>query len=118
MASNDGSMFKGFVLGGFFGLAAGILFAPKSGEAIRRELKDEGDDLLDKAKDELEKIKDDLGNLRDKINKTIEHGKNVFEQAETAEERDFEAEISEEKETPKKTTKRKRTTKKSDDAKS
>lgn len=116
MASSEGSLFKGFVLGGFFGLAAGMLLAPKSGEAMRKELIDEGDDLLDKAKDELEKIKTDLGDLRDKINKTIEHGKNVFDQAESTEERDFDAAISDDDAPKKKTSKKKSSTKKTDDA--
>jgi gas vesicle protein len=109
MASN-GDLFKGFLAGGLVGLAAGILFAPKSGRDMREELMSEGDDLLGKAKGELEKIKSELGDLRDKITDTIDRGKAVFEQAQSDEELAFEAEINsmddeaEEKPAPKKAT--------------
>ncbi len=115
--ASGGDLFKGFIAGGLVGMAVGILFAPKSGRDMREELMTEGDDLLGKAKNELEKIKNELGDLRDKITDTIDRGKAVFEQAQTDEERDFEAEINsmddeaEEKPEPKKTTTaRKKTT--------
>ncbi len=53
MSANSGDMFKGFILGGLVGMAMGVLFAPKSGEDMRKELKNESDDLLEKAKSEL-----------------------------------------------------------------
>jgi|GEM_PF-1028023 len=94
MASNGGDLFKGFILGGLVGLAVGVLFAPKSGKDMREELLEEGDDLLEKAKKELDKLKKDLSDLRVKITDTIDRGKGVFEQAQTAEERDFEKELN------------------------
>jgi gas vesicle protein len=113
MASN-GDLFKGFILGGLVGAAIGVLFAPKSGKDTREELMEESDDLLSKAKDELEKVKNDLGDLRTRITATVNKSKKVFEEAATAEERDFEAEISsvdEEKTEAKKQKRKKRTTK-------
>lgn len=112
--ASGGDLFKGFLAGGLVGLAVGVLFAPKSGSDTRDELMTEGDDLLGKAKKELDKIKNELGDLRDKITDTIDRGKAVFEQAQTDEERDFEAEINsmddvtEEKSAPKKAPARKK----------
>ena len=100
MASDNGDMFKGFLLGGMLGDALGLLFAPKSGKDIRADLKGEGDELYDKAKDELEKIKTDLGDLRDKITETIDRGKSLFEDQASTEEDDFEAELNSEVEEP------------------
>lgn len=94
MASNGGDLFKGFILGGLVGLAVGVLFAPKSGKDMREDLLEEGDDLMDKAKKELDKLKKDLADLRVKITETIDRGKGVFEQGQTAEERDFEKELN------------------------
>ena len=121
MASNGGDLFKGFVLGRLVGMAVGILFAPKSGKDMREELMEESDDLLEKAKKELDKVKKDLTELRVKITETIDRGKNVFEQAATNEERDFENELNsideeeaDEKQEPKKTASRKKRTTKSE----
>ena len=117
MASN-GDMFKGFVLGGLIGVAVGVLFAPKSGKDLRDDLKEESDDLIGKAKNELDKLKTDLSDLRDKISDTIDRGKNIFDQAATAEEEDFEKELNsmdedESEEKVEKITTRKKTTAKS-----
>ncbi len=121
MASN-GDLFKGFIIGSILGTALGLLFAPKSGSDIRKDLRDESDELLDKAKEELEKVKKDLGELRDKIGVTIDRGKAMFEEKEGNEEDDFAAELTEkdeeqekEKKTTQKTT-RKKTTKKDTEA--
>jgi gas vesicle protein len=94
MASGNGDLFKGFLLGGLIGFAAGVLFAPKSGKDTREELKGESGDLIGRAKEELEKIKTELGDMREKITETIDRGKGIFEQPQTDEERDFEAEIN------------------------
>jgi len=93
MASN-GDMFKGFLLGGLIGMAVGVLFAPKSGKDLREDLMDESDDLIGKAK--------------------IDRGKNVFEQAGSSEEQDFEDELNsmDEEEAEKKTEKKKSSTRK------
>ncbi len=107
-----GDLFKGFLLGSFFGVITGLLFAPKSGKDTRDEIVDSSDELLTKARNELDKIKDDLGDLRNKLNETLEKGKVIFEQKATQEEQDFEAEMNSteeepvEKEAPKKPRKR------------
>jgi len=113
MASN-GDLFKGFVLGGLIGVAVGVLFAPKSGKDLREDLKEESEDLIGKAKNELDKLKNDLSDLRDKITDTIDRGKNIFEQAATAEEQDFEKELNsmDEVESEEKGDKKKSTTRK------
>ena len=45
-----GRFFKGFLIGGFLGAAAGIVFAPKSGKELRSELKQKGSGALEDAK--------------------------------------------------------------------
>ncbi len=37
---------KGFVIGGFAGALAGILFAPKSGKELRADIKEKGNEVL------------------------------------------------------------------------
>ncbi len=44
--------FKGLLLGGILGGIAGILFAPKSGEDMRRDLGDKATDLSQRMKDQ------------------------------------------------------------------
>ena len=49
MAENErdwGHFLKGFMIGGFLGALAGILFAPKSGKELRSELKEKGGEAL------------------------------------------------------------------------
>jgi len=53
MATNESGrsrFLKGFLIGGFFGALAGILFAPKSGKELRSELKRKGEKTLDDTK--------------------------------------------------------------------
>lgn len=60
MAENerDCSQFlKGFVIGGFLGALAGILFAPKPGKELRSEIKVKGSEVLKDAQE----IYDDAG---------------------------------------------------------
>lgn len=91
MSSRGGDLLKGFVAGSLFGLALGVLFAPKSGKELREELKTEGDELLDKAKVELDKLKNELGELQRKMGKTFGRGKGMDA---TTEEKAFEAELN------------------------
>jgi gas vesicle protein len=43
--------FMGFLMGGFLGALAGILFAPKSGKELRSDIKEKGSEVLKDAKD-------------------------------------------------------------------
>jgi gas vesicle protein len=54
MAENEtpqGHFFMGFLMGGFLGALAGILFAPKSGKELRSDIKEKGSEALKDAKD-------------------------------------------------------------------
>jgi len=42
--------FCGFLIGGIFGVVAGLLFAPKSGKELRTEIKERGSEAFDDAK--------------------------------------------------------------------
>ena len=46
-----GTFLKGFVIGGFLGALAGILFAPKSGKELRSDIKEKGSEVLKDAKE-------------------------------------------------------------------
>jgi gas vesicle protein len=95
MSENNGyNIFKGFVLGSIFGAVIGLLIAPKSGRELRSEILEESDELLDKAKAELEKIKNEVSDLRQRISKSMGKGKMSFDEAQTMEERDFEAQVN------------------------
>jgi len=53
MSENEkhwGNFLKGFVIGGFLGVLAGILFAPKSGKELRSDIKEKGSEVLKDAK--------------------------------------------------------------------
>jgi gas vesicle protein len=45
------SLFKGFLIGSFLGAAAGILFAPKSGEELRSNIREKGEKALKDTKE-------------------------------------------------------------------
>ena len=54
MAENEkdcGNFLKGFVIGGVWGVLAGIFFAPKSGKELRSELKEKGSEVLKEGKE-------------------------------------------------------------------
>ncbi|NWF91759.1 MAG: YtxH domain-containing protein [Syntrophaceae bacterium] len=54
MAENEknwGNFLKGFVIGGFLGALAGMLFAPKSGKELRSDIKEKGSEVLKDGKE-------------------------------------------------------------------
>ena len=54
MAENErdcSHFLKGFVIGGFLGALAGILFAPKPGKELRADIKAKGDEVLQDAQE-------------------------------------------------------------------
>ncbi len=75
------------LLAGFAaGAVVGMLYAPKAGKEIRKDIKDKGEELLemgeknyevisDKAKDLLDKGKEKLSELKNKGEELIEKGK-------------------------------------------
>lgn len=48
--SENGGFLRGFLIGGFMGVLAGFLFAPKPGSELRAELKEKGEHAMDEAK--------------------------------------------------------------------
>ena len=48
--SENGGFLRGFLMGGFMGVLAGLLFAPKPGRELRAELKEKGEHAIDEAK--------------------------------------------------------------------
>lgn len=46
-----GHLFVGLLIGGALGALAGVLFAPKSGQELRSEIKEKGSAVLNDAKD-------------------------------------------------------------------
>ena len=85
--SDDSLIFVMGTLFGFFaGVAAGIMFSPKSGEEIRQELKNIAKDVSGKTPSEVEIVKNafsdnivrlkyTIENQLNKINKTVKAGK-------------------------------------------
>ena len=54
MAENEkdcGNFLKGFLIGGVLGSLAGIFFAPKSGKALRSDIKEKGSQVLKDGKE-------------------------------------------------------------------
>jgi len=56
--SNSSRFFEGLLLGGIMGFLGGILFAPKSGRELRRELAEGSDELYKNASSSISDLKD------------------------------------------------------------
>ena len=74
MSKNNGGKFiLGALVGAVAGAVTGILFAPKSGEKTRKEIKEKATMLADKGKElaqkETQEIKDFADKVTDKIKK-------------------------------------------------
>jgi len=47
----------GLLVGAIAGLAIGLLYAPRSGEKTRREIKEKADEIMGKARDTVSQLK-------------------------------------------------------------
>jgi len=76
MNNNNGSYTRGFligaVIGGAVGTVAALLFAPKSGRELRREISDKTDDVVDKAQQLFNKAS---GQFEDGLEDVINEGR-------------------------------------------
>ena len=62
-----------FILGAAVGAGLGVLFAPKSGEATRKELKKSLNELMDKLKEvDIEEVKQNVMNKIDEIKEELQ----------------------------------------------
>lgn len=62
MSASNGKVLFGFIFGAAVGVAAGLLFAPSSGDETRKKLKEKGreysDELTKKMNEKLDDLKD------------------------------------------------------------
>ena len=69
MSNTSGKVFFGFVLGAAVGVAAGLLFAPTSGEDTRKRIREKSreytDDLAETLDSKLDDLKKYVGNVAD-----------------------------------------------------
>ena len=91
---DDDSKLGYFFLGLGVGVAAGLLFAPKSGEETRRLIRDRAadsggylkkqtSDLKSQAADLVDKSKDTISKHRDNLASAVEAGKQAYREAVT-----------------------------------
>ena len=59
--SSGSRFFEGLFVGGIIGFLAGLLYAPKPGSQLRRELADSSDDLYRQASTQLSDLKQKSG---------------------------------------------------------
>ncbi len=96
MADNDGSGILWFLAGLGIGAAVGILYAPKSGEETRQQLRDAAEQGRDVVKERAQQAKDQAGtwadkgrdylnNQKDQIRSAYEAGRQAYRES-TAEE--------------------------------
>ena len=78
----NGYLVKGVVIGGVTGALAGLLFAPKSGKELRRDIKHKGSDALRDTKDfyldTQKKAKSALEDTKDWLSDACVKTKKVF----------------------------------------
>lgn len=56
--ANSNRFFEGFLVGGILGFLGGILFAPKSGSELRKQLADSSDEMYRQASTGMHDLKD------------------------------------------------------------
>jgi gas vesicle protein len=64
--SDNGKIIGALLLGAAAGAALGLLFAPSSGEELRKKIKDNSGDLMDELSDKINEGKEMLAGLKDK----------------------------------------------------
>jgi gas vesicle protein len=85
------NLFRGLIVGGIIGCAAGILFAPKSGKETRADICKSADDLYDKTRVRADKTLRKLEELvaegldlyageKERLKKSIEAGVEAFKE--------------------------------------
>jgi gas vesicle protein len=92
MAADD--CVKGLLIGGLIGAVLGVLYAPKSGEETREEIRHSAEELLEKAKcqyeeayKKIEKLadreKESIIGKKERLKKALEAGVEAFKQENT-----------------------------------
>lgn len=72
MSKNKGGLLK-FVAGLGVGVGLGMLFAPKTGEELRKDVRAKFDELLDKAKEiDVKEVSEDFMNKINELKKELE----------------------------------------------
>ncbi len=72
MKDSTGKALSGFIFGAAIGVAAGLLFAPRSGEETRKRLQDKAKEYTD---DVTQKLSDKIDNLREHVTEAGEEVK-------------------------------------------
>jgi gas vesicle protein len=89
MAADD--CVKGLLIGGLIGAVLGILYAPKSGEEMREEIRHSAEELLEKAKCQYEEAyrkveiladreKESIIGKKERLKRAFEAGVEAFKQ--------------------------------------
>ena len=72
---------KGLIIGGVAGLAVGILYAPKSGKEIRKQISDSTEEILNKAKTQYEDTRKKLTEIAEGKKESYREGKERLKKA-------------------------------------
>ena len=89
--NSQSNFIKGFIFGSILGALIGILFAPRSGERLRYEIKEKGSEILKDAEETyketaaviedlrrlVEGLKKDLSLMRQKVIEILVHRKEM-----------------------------------------
>src|SRR5215813_1827518 len=92
MSDRDGSGFLWFLAGLGIGAAVGILYAPKSGDELRQQLRDVADDGRDAVRERARQAREQAGTWADKgreylnqqkeqIRSAVEAGRQAYREA-------------------------------------
>lgn len=85
MRSDTKKMVGGFLLGGMIGAVIAILYTPKSGKEMRRDISKKArqikNDTVDLIEDTIEDVREFAIDIKKKTEDIIEHGINISEKA-------------------------------------
>lgn len=82
--ANSGRFFEGLVVGGILGFIGGILFAPKSGAELRKQIVDSSDEMYKNASTQMSDFRDRteqaLQDFQSKSDQAIKTATNQFQE--------------------------------------
>ena len=82
-----GSFLMGLLAGTVLGAGLGMLFAPKAGSEVRKQLSEQATRLRSTASDTINQASEKIGQASDKVSQIVDRGRDVVDRGRDAYER-------------------------------